>query len=273
MPGGDYGVAIDALARPRTARGAPLAMVVSPTVNPTRHARCGMLSRTITIMLRWVRRIVFFLLLGAIVNVAVAWGCAVNAAKQICRWERYLNPRDKELLAIEVRSLTGYRHVSAAIILDTEVLDTRYRLLQRYDGQSWWPPQTLRHDRTTAAHFAAGWPLLSLRGWQTPDPGQQFRFELTESRVRWGVDLNDQPLNGTFGRPVPLLLPLRPIWIGFAANAALYGALAATLVLLPGQLRALVRHHRRLCPTCAYPRGASPVCTECGETLPAVAVK
>lgn len=61
-------------------------------------------------------------------------------------------------------------------------------------------------------------------------------------------------------------LPLRPVWPGFAVNTILFAILAALIWLVP-VLRAIHRESRGLCPACAYPVGASQVCTECGAKL------
>jgi len=65
-----------------------------------------------------------------------------------------------------------------------------------------------------------------------------------------------------------LFLPLRPAWPGFAINTLLYGVLLWLPIASPFAPRRLVRIGRGLCPGCAYPRGASPMCTECGKMLP-----
>ena len=39
-------------------------------------------------------------------------------------------------------------------------------------------------------------------------------------------------------------------------------------IFMTGGLRSQVRRRRGLCPKCAYPVGASPVCTECGTPIP-----
>jgi hypothetical protein len=39
------------------------------------------------------------------------------------------------------------------------------------------------------------------------------------------------------------------------------------LVFAPGWIRRRSRRRRNLCPSCAYPVGSSPVCTECGRPV------
>ena len=69
------------------------------------------------------------------------------------------------------------------------------------------------------------------------------------------------------GSTYPRVLPLRPIWLGFAVNTAFY---AVVIWLLSGgtfKVRRSIRKKRGLCPKCAYPVGDSSVCTECGREL------
>jgi hypothetical protein len=62
----------------------------------------------------------------------------------------------------------------------------------------------------------------------------------------------------------PRVLPLRPIWPGFAINTLFYAAILWLLFFAPGMVRRRLRIRRDLCLKCAYPRGTSECCTECG---------
>ena len=64
------------------------------------------------------------------------------------------------------------------------------------------------------------------------------------------------------------LLPLQPIWPGFAVNMTFYATFLWLLICGPFVLRRFIRVRRGLCPACAYPMGESDVCSECGKTLP-----
>ncbi len=65
-----------------------------------------------------------------------------------------------------------------------------------------------------------------------------------------------------------VMVPIRPVWRGFALNTLFYAAIL--WLLIPGRfvLRRFLRVRRGLCPKCAYPMGESSVCTECGCELP-----
>jgi hypothetical protein len=65
---------------------------------------------------------------------------------------------------------------------------------------------------------------------------------------------------------------LQPLLPGFAINTLYYAAILWLLVGLPVAAFALRRRRRikrGLCPTCAYPVGASDTCTECGKRVTA----
>jgi hypothetical protein len=70
------------------------------------------------------------------------------------------------------------------------------------------------------------------------------------------------------------VLPRTILWPGFVINTACYAGAIWLLVFGPFAWRRWSRVRRGLCPACAYPVGASPVCTECGRPVrksPAVA--
>ena len=61
--------------------------------------------------------------------------------------------------------------------------------------------------------------------------------------------------------------PFLPIWPGFAVNTIFYAAVLWLLIPGPFVLRRFIRVKRGLCSACAYPRGESDVCSECGKAL------
>jgi len=68
--------------------------------------------------------------------------------------------------------------------------------------------------------------------------------------------------------PLPFrVLPLRPIWPGFAINSLFYAAVLLAMFFAPFALRRMIRRRRGRCPACAYPVGTSAVCTECGAAV------
>ena len=63
------------------------------------------------------------------------------------------------------------------------------------------------------------------------------------------------------------LLPMRPVWPGFALNTAAYALTAWLMCLLWMLTMRTQRRLRGLCGRCAYPVGVSAVCTECGHRV------
>ncbi len=64
-------------------------------------------------------------------------------------------------------------------------------------------------------------------------------------------------------------LPVRPVWLGLAVDTLFYAVFLWLLLAAPGALRRYLRARRGRCPVCAYPTGASAVCTECGAPVAA----
>jgi len=62
-------------------------------------------------------------------------------------------------------------------------------------------------------------------------------------------------------------LPYHPMLIPFSINTLFYAA----ILWAPFVVRRWIRVRRGLCPACAYPRGESDVCSECGTALSAIA--
>ncbi len=185
-----------------------------------------------------------FLLLGAVVNVAVAWGCA--------RWPRsavYLGPEDHQVLPSSRDVGWWNRHVlplfdaEIADLYDSRDLGVEMRTFFGIDS----------NQRTVcAAHVLSGWPARSMSGetWDAFVPGQQPKWSNRRAMF-----------------VVRAFIPLRPIWPGFAVNSIFYAAILWLLIPGPFVLRRFVRLKRGLCPKCAYPMGESSVCTECGGAL------
>ena len=190
------------------------------------------------------------LLAGAIVNVAVAWGCAL--------WEPQQN--------------SGFVDVTERL----PAIFAKYGLaLQHDENQSGFQGSGFGLTFTSADHEVeptqilmlteAGWPARSLGGAieltvplsGTPVAAFHSALELSPS-IR--------PRNPVMPQ-LAFVLPLRPIWPGFAINTVLYAAVLWLLLTWPGRLRRFLRLRGSLCPTCAYPIGTNDVCTECGTPI------
>ena len=245
-------------------------------------------------MKRWTIRILVFLLLGAIVNVAVAWGCAAwiqlqNGAPTkrdvfsdtpgSSKFSAYVAYRLSRSGAHRVTVYKGAGTGRSPIathgleelipawgrdFLHIPELQDGYSDQRSYDPLEW----------GGRAVDARGWPSLALWGGiGDPDDSRKngtVRYAMMRGwRVHGAVPLGDFPTAPPFGRSyVSLrLLPLAPIWPGFAINTVFYAVVLWLLFAAPFALRRWRRIKRGLCAKCAYPVGTSDKCTECGAAV------
>jgi hypothetical protein len=217
-------------------------------------------------MRRLLLTILIFLLAGAVVNVAVAWGCI---AAQSTPWD------EVEVVVAPDTDWLWANGIAIYDVLEEQRLRQFGLLDSEYSAQVEEPT-----DRTSGYYLYArrtrcGWPFLSLDG------GRGSTIEFVEARGRyWFTDVfyidalsGDEPASLLFGNGGAMLgdleyLPLGPIWPGFAVDTLFYAATLWLLICGPFALRRFIRVKRGLCPKCAYPMGDSPVCTECGKPLP-----
>ena len=250
------------------------------------------------LLLAWV-------LAGAIVNVAVAWGCvAIDVDHQPTRtrgvfdnWFVSIRARAGALrLDSDFEGPTNRREGSDV----PEVVAERVR----NDLDNRIPRWSRVRDSSITSVASAfedyefedgrGWPALALRSafdWDSYDFKQQSerRFgvypsdELIRSpefikSVGFEIALGDCVKGGFLIKPPGVAmddyraLPACPIWPGFAINTVFYALvlwlLFAAPFALPG-VRRRRRIKRGLCPKCAYDlRGTqSEACPECGATV------
>ena len=189
-----------------------------------------------------------FLLAGAMVNVAVAWGCGLSFNLKVTIITRNVigaSPVDwwgeDPPEGFALHSTHGF--------LLTPLPGVELAFAER------------RHERLITEYMfglRTGWPLRSLAGvvWSRAYQDSIYKAALP---TRW--DQNPS-----------LWLVYRPLWPGFAVNTLFYATILATLWLLTRvgyfyAFRRVIRVRRGLCPACAYPMGKSDVCTECGIPL------
>jgi len=198
------------------------------------------------------------LLAGAVVNVAVAWGCAilVDASRGFSRdsWDWFEGDGWK----VGIGGGAGAR----VVVLTREQTSGRTGLSPREILPRWCvsvatPTEDVAQSNSEERRAEGrGWPFLSMWSETQMLHGNQTQFMIV------GGLRTDLPRPERFFT-TGVILPLRPIWPGFAVNTIFY----ATLLWLPFVLRRLIRVRRGLCPACAYPRGESDVCSECGKAL------
>ena len=215
-------------------------------------------------MRRRLIQLFVFLLLGAIINIAVAWGCVLNPWQAKQR-ETALDV-SVELVwwrATAPEEMPEPTHVARLSVpgVNQDLLIGVPRSAANMPANASLVEESIR--------IRAGLPMRSLRGalfnYVLPPPDNKTTQQYNRL-VRPPQMLVSKKIE--YQRP---LWPLAPIWPGFAINTVFYAAAVWLLFAAPIKMRRVLRHRRRikrgLCPACAYPIGTSDVCTECGKPV------
>ncbi len=184
-----------------------------------------------------------FLLAGAVVNVAVAWGCA--AFDEMGKSNVRVGTDDEQLLV-----LAGFANASNVVVVDwSKVTHDGVHVVADVSGP-------LGHGRIELRTARVGLPLRCLEGrfnvGGRPPPVYVNAWAVPKLVKARGIGF----------------LPCHLIWPGFAVNTTFYAIFLWLLTCLAIAVRRFLRLRRDLCPKCAYPMGESAVCTECGQELP-----
>lgn len=217
-------------------------------------------------MKRQARTILIFLLLGAIINVAVAWMAPITMS--ITSSSIGLNEGEDDVLqdayqSAWIRSMKSDRglHVYA-----TSGEWNAFTTIITFDAQDTIVPDPFPYVGIQV--LRAGWPLRACEGRRiayltsTDNTGNIIRVE-----TFMAIPLSSQRIYTNDAG----IIPFGPLWPGFFANIVFYATVIWLLrmgVIVP---RRFLRLRRGLCPDCAYDlRGAPPVsmqCPECGRRL------
>ncbi len=215
-------------------------------------------------MRRWLFSVVVCSIFGAILNVAVAWGCAlgVNVVKSE---EKIGGVSDHQ----EWWGFIRHSRSGAAYVFSWRMREeggTTFGLSPDEVVPNWSGFKTptreyesMLRDGEIFQADGRGWPMLAL--WSVwPDPVRQ--EQAIPPRVKHGI-LTSLPWWNDYA---PRILPLRPIWPGFAINTLFYGAILWLPLRSPFALRRHTRRKRGLCVNCGYDlRGdLEHGCPECG---------
>ncbi len=213
---------------------------------------------------RTITKCLVFLFIGAVVNVAVAWGCALWApttgADDAASDRVFYRWYDFDLAPLDLHwppdcSSGGWSGPGISVGRINHPLDGSFVWGDAVDWQT---------ASVQGCDLKAGLPLRTLRGgrylvsdWQTGEWVELADAAIRPDRRHWGrSDLSDRPA----------MLPLRPIWPGFAVNTAFYAVILWLLLRGPFALRRYVRWKRGHCIKCGYDlRGKFDAgCPECG---------
>jgi len=213
-------------------------------------------------MKRWIFKLFVFLLLGAVVNVAIAWGCAM--------WSPVGLPETRADLTEDYPGFGYTRHAEMIEMIGSyapSMSDPFSAIYDRYQISSF--------NMFLISHASAGWPLRCLKCDVNPGPyiptgslwpPEQEIKEIPNETNFWKYGIPSPPSLQWFSWSIGRELPLRPIWPGFAINTIFYAVIVWFMTLGPFVLRRHVRNKRGLCIKCGYDlRGVEhEVCPECG---------
>ena len=213
-----------------------------------------------------------FLLLGAILNVALAWGLAIWTPMSDAPRVGFVNISggggSQEAWVVRSSHAFGSTWVSSTWLM---LFDGRTHL----EGQINESLPNWADISSPAASYvqgdvdlderialARGFPALTL--WcdlRLHDPESDYGVD-GGAKLGWIGDPS------TYKR-FPRVLPLRPIWPGFAINTIFYAVIVWLLFSFPFTLRRTRRIKCGLCLKCGYDlRGSdSQACPECGKPI------
>jgi hypothetical protein len=184
-----------------------------------------------------LRRIALLLVLGAVVNVAVAWGCTLYHTHYMRSF--LFQPTNSTPWPQDPPS--NWRH-SPTSYGALHSLGLTYEMCIS---------STAEDHPGGMVVITAGWPLRAFRCSGMSDGSTEVWSGVL--KLSWPFSMHR--------------VPLRPLWPGFAINTAIYAAILWMLFAAPGMIRHRRRIKRGLCPACGYPVGESAVCTECGKPV------
>ncbi len=207
--------------------------------------------------------VAIFLLAGAVVNVAVAWGCAQLTLGALT--EQVI--RDSDLSVWSVQMHAGWpnepyhRMEGRALGQRYEVMSGRIDFPVTAGSPAAWLKGIYKEWRI-------GWPLqcLERHTWLAFGKNIPSDYDFAAGQVEKGIVL--LPANGFLGRLPQSRLPVEPVWAAVIFNTVFYAVVLWLLICGPFALRRFIRVKRGRCPACAYPMGQADVCSECGKPLP-----
>lgn len=219
-----------------------------------------------------------FLIAGAVVNVAMAWGCAAwfgafgylgsgeSLSPSQWVWPQYLADRGWP-------SPTGAERFEGTTPGVTVVMTGSFVLKS---GEPITPSDLEIYDPTLFGDFfvvnvlRAGWPLRSmqLQYHYASNPAGAPLVKAAAAHAGWRCGF---PLPQWIPRDVGRLdrIPLLVLPTGFTANTLLFAGLLYAAMLAPRDLRRWMRRRRGACVRCGYllQHNATGVCSECGAVV------
>ena len=244
----------------------------------------------VTIYMSMRRRLIqlgVFLLVGAITNVAVAWGFALSASTSSTGQSAIATLPNGTSWVVDNIEEPGFNqvisdlpgcifHVGPGLSMGSDPValipswsrirhpilptDSAVRLRTSGSIHMLCGPSQLMVDEAVGLPFRSMWC-----GWGLP---QVFAYSATPltsvTPIVRGVEFSAPDTFGIGNKALPLGI----LWSGFISNTFFYAVLCFAVPRMIQGVRSRRRIKRGLCPACAYPVGSSDVCTECGGAIP-----
>ena len=196
-------------------------------------------------MKRRITHLAIFLLLGTVINTTIAWGLALwprRATMLYGNEPKILLTKDVQWWNANVKPQfgcdVGYGYLTHDFGIQGAML---------FDSEA-----TLF---VTAIRLSSGWPFRSFTGdgWTKIPPREPFPNWQTDDAMVF------QQLGG-------FMIPLRPMWTGFAINTFFYAVFAWGIYIVISSIRKKLRRVPGLCTICNYDltHADHKVCPECG---------
>ena len=203
-------------------------------------------------MKRRLTKLVVFLLLGAIVNVAVAWTIAL--------WARTASGKVSILTGDTAEQVWSSRFAYGGSFQESTGFHHRLHRVYGFGYSGYWARCAEATGIDMIVVLDVGCPLRCLSGEVRTDLYGVLPNEVVHALVPpktvGPLAVNDD---------VPRCIPLQPRWPGFAINTVFYAAIL-WMPFAPFVLRRFIRRKRGRCITCGYDlrHVEHEVCPECG---------
>jgi len=218
-------------------------------------------------------------MIGVVLNVAIAWLLALTA-------DVYRSPPQGGMALFEEVHWTTQAHKGIGSLVATSAWrhgeNPGQTQADPADYVPAWMPDRDASDALRSGEVvyiertveARGWPMLSMWAslrWSAVNndrrivQSQGIEGAIETGLAPWVMYRNTRPNSTANLRP--RILPLRPLWPGFAVNGVAFGAGIWLVVFGWRDVRAAWRMRRHCCPRCGYPVGTSPQCSECGAVI------